>query len=43
VISRMNRDYLRAVLSRGAEAEPLASIPKSSPMRFYESEPAKPR
>jgi succinate dehydrogenase / fumarate reductase, iron-sulfur subunit len=43
VISQMNRDYLRAVLSRGAEAEPLASIPKSSPMRFYESEPAKPR
>ncbi len=40
VISRMNRDWLRATLARGDEAEPFAAVPKSSPMRFYEAEPA---
>src|SRR5512138_169136 len=37
VISRMNRDFLRATLSRREEAEPLAAIPKESPMRFHEA------
>jgi succinate dehydrogenase / fumarate reductase iron-sulfur subunit len=41
VISRMNRDFLKATLSRREEAEPLAVVPKASPMRFYEAEPAK--
>jgi succinate dehydrogenase / fumarate reductase iron-sulfur subunit len=41
VISRMNRDFLKATLSRQEEAEPLAQVPKASPMRFYEAEPAK--
>jgi succinate dehydrogenase / fumarate reductase iron-sulfur subunit len=43
VISRMNRDYLKASLSRSEPAEPLAKVPKSSPMRFYEAEPTKTR
>ena len=41
VISRMNRDYLAATLGRRAAAEPIAVVPRSSPMRFYEAEPAK--
>jgi succinate dehydrogenase / fumarate reductase iron-sulfur subunit len=40
VIARMNRDWLRASLGRQAQA-PVAIAPRSSPMRFYESEPAK--
>jgi succinate dehydrogenase / fumarate reductase iron-sulfur subunit len=39
VISRMNRDYLAATIGRRA-AEPIAVVPRSSPMRFYEAEPA---
>src|SRR5512138_572956 len=39
VIARMNRDWLRAVLARGEEAEPVAAVPRSSPMRFFESSP----
>ena len=41
VISRMNRDVLRGVLARGEEAEPFAALPRTSPMRFFEAEPAK--
>jgi succinate dehydrogenase / fumarate reductase iron-sulfur subunit len=41
VISRMNRDFLKASLSRHGQGEPIAIVPRSSPMRFYESEPAK--
>ena len=40
VISRMNRDWLRAYFSRGAAA-PLAEPARASPMRFYEEEPGK--
>ena len=43
VISRMNRDYLRASLTRSTAPEPLARVPRSSPMRFYEAEPSKTR
>jgi succinate dehydrogenase / fumarate reductase iron-sulfur subunit len=43
VISRMNRDFLRASLSRSELAEPLARVPRSSPMKFYESDPPKTR
>jgi succinate dehydrogenase / fumarate reductase iron-sulfur subunit len=39
VIARMNRDFLRAVLARGEEAEPLAVAPRASPMRSFETEP----
>ncbi len=41
VISRMNRDVLKGVLARGEEAEPFAALPRTSPMRFFEAEPAK--
>jgi succinate dehydrogenase / fumarate reductase iron-sulfur subunit len=41
VIARMNRDFVRATLSRSETAEPLVSLPRPSPMRFFESEPAK--
>jgi succinate dehydrogenase / fumarate reductase iron-sulfur subunit len=41
VIARMNRDFLRAVLARGEEAEAFATVPRTSPMRFFEAEPAK--
>src|SRR5512133_3592861 len=41
VISRLNRDFLRASLSGGDLAAPLATAPRSSPMRFFESEPPK--
>jgi succinate dehydrogenase / fumarate reductase iron-sulfur subunit len=42
VIARMNRDWLRATLARREEDQPLAAVPRSSPMRFYE-EPPKPK
>ncbi len=47
VIARMNRDWLKASLTRREEAQPLAIAPRTSPMRFYEEapptvEPAKP-
>jgi succinate dehydrogenase / fumarate reductase iron-sulfur subunit len=38
VIARMNRDWLGASLAR-RDAAPIAIAPRSSPMRFYESEP----
>lgn len=41
VIARMNRDFLKATLSRSEEAEPLATVPRTSPMKFFESEPPK--
>jgi succinate dehydrogenase / fumarate reductase iron-sulfur subunit len=41
VIARMNRDFVRATLSRREESQPLVSVPRPSPMRFFESEPAK--
>ncbi len=41
VIARMNRDWLRSVFARREEAEPVAAVPRSSPMRFFEAEPAK--
>jgi len=40
VIARMNRDFIKASLRR-EEAEPFVPLPKTSPMRFYESAPAK--
>jgi succinate dehydrogenase / fumarate reductase iron-sulfur subunit len=39
VISRMNRDFLRATLSRREQPEPLARVARSSPMSFFMSEP----
>jgi succinate dehydrogenase / fumarate reductase iron-sulfur subunit len=36
VISRMNRDWLRASLSLRGAGEPPAVAPRASPMRFYE-------
>src|SRR5512138_1515667 len=39
VISRMNRDWLRASVLRTEAAEPVAILPRSSPLRFFESEP----
>jgi succinate dehydrogenase / fumarate reductase iron-sulfur subunit len=41
VIARMNRDVLKGVFARGDEAEPFAALPRTSPMRFFEAEPAK--
>jgi succinate dehydrogenase / fumarate reductase, iron-sulfur subunit len=41
VIARMNRDFIRATLSRREESEPVATLPRTSPLRFYEAEPAK--
>jgi succinate dehydrogenase / fumarate reductase iron-sulfur subunit len=38
VIARMNRDWLRATLSRRAEEGPLAVAPRTSPLRFYEAD-----
>jgi succinate dehydrogenase / fumarate reductase iron-sulfur subunit len=40
VISRMNRDWLRATLSRQDEDPPGAEVPRTSPMRFFEAAPA---
>jgi succinate dehydrogenase / fumarate reductase iron-sulfur subunit len=39
VISRMNRDFLRATLSAGDETLPLVSLPRTSPLRVHESQP----
>src|SRR5512138_3275565 len=39
VIARMNRDWLRSVFARREESEPVAAVPRSSPMRFFESSP----
>jgi succinate dehydrogenase / fumarate reductase iron-sulfur subunit len=41
VIARMNRDWLRSTLARREEDQPLAEVPRASPMRFYEQAPAK--
>src|SRR5512138_273533 len=41
VISRMNRDWLKAVFARREAEEPFAAVPRPSPMRFFEAEPAK--
>jgi succinate dehydrogenase / fumarate reductase iron-sulfur subunit len=41
VISRMNRDFLRATFARGDDAAPFAALPRSSPLRFYEAVPEK--
>lgn len=41
VIARMNRDFLRATLARREGTEPFVPLPKTSPTRFHESEPAK--
>jgi succinate dehydrogenase / fumarate reductase iron-sulfur subunit len=41
VIARMNRDWLKAVFARREEAEPFAAVPRSSPMKVFEAEPAK--
>ena len=39
VISRMNRDWLRASFGRRDVSGPVAVAPRSSPMRFYERTP----
>jgi succinate dehydrogenase / fumarate reductase iron-sulfur subunit len=39
VISRMNRDWLRATLSRREEDQLVAEVPRTSPMAFYEAPP----
>ena len=40
VISRMNKDFLRATLRRhGEEPQVLAELPKSAAMRFFEADP----
>ncbi len=39
VIARMNRDWLKATFARREESEPVATVPKSSPMRFFEATP----
>jgi succinate dehydrogenase / fumarate reductase iron-sulfur subunit len=39
VISRMNRDFLKATLSRREQPEQLARVARSSPMSFFMSEP----
>ena len=41
VISRMNRDFLRATFKRRQEEAPFAVLPRTSPMRFYEAAPQK--
>jgi succinate dehydrogenase / fumarate reductase iron-sulfur subunit len=43
VIARMNRDWLRAMLTRRDVDQPFTALPRSSPLRFYEAEPAKTR
>ncbi len=40
VIARMNRDFIRATLSGHEQVEPLAALPRTSPMRFFETAPA---
>jgi succinate dehydrogenase / fumarate reductase iron-sulfur subunit len=39
VIARMNKDFIRASLSRAELATPLVAPPRTSPMRFYEATP----
>src|SRR5512140_2959563 len=39
VIGRMNGDFIRATLSRRDEQEPLATIPRSPPLRKHVAEP----
>jgi succinate dehydrogenase / fumarate reductase iron-sulfur subunit len=41
VIARMNRDFVKASLTRREGEEPLVSLPRTSPMRFFESPPPK--
>jgi succinate dehydrogenase / fumarate reductase iron-sulfur subunit len=41
VIARMNRDWLRASLSRREISQPVAIAPFTSPLRLYEREPTK--
>ena len=41
VIAFMNRDFIKASFGRSIETQPLAKLPKSAAMRFYESEPPK--
>jgi succinate dehydrogenase / fumarate reductase iron-sulfur subunit len=41
VIARMNADFIKAVLARREEQEPLATLPKPAAMRAYEAEPQK--
>jgi succinate dehydrogenase / fumarate reductase iron-sulfur subunit len=42
VIARMNKDFVKAALGgRANEVAPLATLPKSAAMRFYEAEPPK--
>jgi succinate dehydrogenase / fumarate reductase, iron-sulfur subunit len=43
VIARMNRDWLRASLWRREISQPVAIVPRSSPVRFFQEEPAKTR
>ncbi|HYG70335.1 MAG TPA: succinate dehydrogenase/fumarate reductase iron-sulfur subunit [Anaeromyxobacteraceae bacterium] len=40
-ISRMNRDFVRATLTRRAETEPLAIVPKQRELAFFMAEPPK--
>jgi succinate dehydrogenase / fumarate reductase iron-sulfur subunit len=41
VIAFMNRDFIKASFGRSIETQPLATLPKSAAMRFYEAEPEK--
>jgi succinate dehydrogenase / fumarate reductase iron-sulfur subunit len=41
VIARMNRDWLRASLGRRDLDQRFSLVPRTSPLRFYEAEPAK--
>jgi succinate dehydrogenase / fumarate reductase iron-sulfur subunit len=43
VISRMNRDFVRAVLGRRGDDAPLATLPRDAAMRFFEQDPPKER
>jgi succinate dehydrogenase / fumarate reductase, iron-sulfur subunit len=40
VIARMNRDFIKASLSRGADLEPLATLARTSPQQRWLAEPA---
>jgi succinate dehydrogenase / fumarate reductase iron-sulfur subunit len=39
VIGRMNRDFIGAALARRDELEPVATVPRTSPLRDYLAEP----
>jgi succinate dehydrogenase iron-sulfur subunit len=41
VISRMNRDFLRATFKRRQEEAPFVVVPRTSPLRLHEAAPAK--